>query len=211
MKTFVAVLVLLAVLLAACGGEDPTPSPTATSSGPASTATPTSTPRPVSSPTPTATARLIATPTPRATATPTLTPTPLPAPGQDLDVDVSPGSTGSRNYNVEFKVTNPNSDWRISNLEVRGYGVNVCGEVVMDQVVENLNKRDDIAPEGLLFYSDGWAFAWSYVFLDLRFSWTWHNVATGYSASAEKVVDLLDHRHIGDEPTCAAPTPIPDP
>ena len=124
-------------------------------------------------------------------------------------MEVSPGATGSRNYNVEFKVTNPNSDWRISNLEVRGFGVNVCGEVALDQVVENLNKRQDIAPEGFLFYNEGWAFSWAYVFLDLRFSWTWHNVATGYSVGAEKVVDLLDHRHTGDEPTCTSPTPIP--
>ena len=208
MKAFIGVLVLIALLLAACGGGDSAPSSTPTSNAGAN-ATPSATPRAGASPTPTATARPIATPTPRATPTPTLTPTPLPSPSQDLDVSVSPGSTGSRNYNVEFKVTNPNSDWRITDLEVRGFGVNVCGEVVMNQVIENLNKKHDVAPEGFLFYNDGWAFNWAYAFLDLRFSWVWHNVATGYSTSAEKVVDILDHHHVGDEPTCTAPTPIP--
>ena len=69
--------VLVAVLLAACGGESSAPAPTATLS-----ATPTATPSVAATPTPTPTPTVVPSPTPTPTpsATPTAPPTPTPTP-----------------------------------------------------------------------------------------------------------------------------------
>jgi hypothetical protein len=75
MKLKIATIIIVGLVLAACGGDpEPTPTPTSTN-----TATPTATHTPTNTPTPTHTATNTPTDTPTPTHTPTDTDTPVPA------------------------------------------------------------------------------------------------------------------------------------